>query len=81
VLLVNAGMLNALKKIIWHRHFYHLFILSVRHSGIRVSSVPLVIDKPGIDYLWLFVSHFFNNLMLMTPESFLVISEQIQKLW
>jgi hypothetical protein len=28
------------------------------------------------------ISHFyFINLMLMTPESFLVIAEQIQKLW
>ncbi len=40
-----------LEKFIWNRHFYHLFILSVRHFGIRASSVPLIIDKPGIAYL------------------------------
>jgi hypothetical protein len=51
----NAGMLG--KRIIRHRHLYDKSTVSVRHrhSGIRVSPVPLVTDKSGSGQLWTYV--------------------------
>ncbi len=45
------------KKLVRHRHFYRQSTASVRHrhSGIRVSPVPLLVtDLPGIVKPWLF---------------------------
>jgi hypothetical protein len=45
---VNAGMPE--KKLVRHRHFYRQSTSSVRHrhSGIKVSPVPLVTDSPAL---------------------------------
>jgi hypothetical protein len=42
------------KRLIRHQHLYGKSTVSVphRHSGIRVSPVPLVTDKSGIAQLW-----------------------------